>query len=86
MSALKVLRSEFIAAMVLTLLGSGTAGVAQGQSRGAAGSIMPQAPIGHRQPRADQLPSEKGLTDPNDALDRENAMLDKKLKSICRGC
>jgi hypothetical protein len=46
----------------------------------------PEAPIGHRQPRADQVPSEKNLADPNDPLSKENAALDRKIKSICRGC
>jgi hypothetical protein len=44
------------------------------------------APVGHRQPRADQVPSEKNLNDPNSAANREDAALDKKIKSICRGC
>jgi hypothetical protein len=44
------------------------------------------APVGHKQPRADQVPSEKDLNNPNTALDRENAALDKKIKGICRGC
>jgi hypothetical protein len=50
-----------------------------------AGSI-PEAPIGHRQPRADQVPSEKSLNDPNNPVNREDAALDRKIKSICRGC
>jgi hypothetical protein len=45
-----------------------------------------QAPVGHRQPRAGDVPSEKNLSNPNDAISRENAALDKKIKSICRGC
>jgi hypothetical protein len=45
-----------------------------------------EAPIGHRQPRADQVPPEKDLNDPNDPLSKENAALDRKIKSICRGC
>jgi hypothetical protein len=45
------------------------------------------APVGHRQPRADQVPSEKNLmTDPNDSINRENAALDRMTKGICRGC
>jgi hypothetical protein len=85
--------------MALTLLSGGTSAIAQNQgagssgaqnqgagSSGAASSTIPQAPIGHRQPRADQVPSEKNLTNPNDALDKENAILDRKIKSICRGC
>jgi hypothetical protein len=42
-----------------------------------------EAPVGHRQPRAGDVPSEKNLSDP---LSRENGALDKKIKSICRGC
>ena len=46
-----------------------------------------EAPVGHRQPRADQVPSEKNLTDdPNDPINRENAALDRMVKGICRGC
>jgi hypothetical protein len=73
------------------------AAIAQNQgagSSGAASSTIPQAPIGHRQPRADQVPSEKSQTNPNDIsqtnpndlLVEENAILDRKMKSICRGC
>jgi hypothetical protein len=46
----------------------------------------PQAPVGHRQPRAADVPDEKNLNNPNDLLSKENAALDKKIKSICRGC
>jgi hypothetical protein len=44
------------------------------------------APVGHRQPRADQVPNEKNLSDPNNPVNREDAALDKSIKSICRGC
>jgi hypothetical protein len=45
--------------------------------------LLPEAPVGHRQPRADQVPSEKNLTgDHNDAIDRENAALDRMVKGI----
>lgn len=47
--------------------------------------VLP-APVGHRQPRAADVPDEKNLNNPNDLLSKENALLDKKLKSICRGC
>jgi hypothetical protein len=47
---------------------------------------IPDAPIGHRQPRAGDVPSEKNLSDPNSAQNKEDAALDKKIKSICRGC
>ena len=48
--------------------------------------VLPDAPVGHRQPRADQVPAEKNLTDPNDPVNRENAELDRKIEGICRGC
>jgi hypothetical protein len=43
-----------------------------------------EAPVGHRQPRADQVPSEKNPMD--DSINRENAALDRMTKGICRGC
>jgi hypothetical protein len=56
-------------------------------SPGAANSAPArEAPVGHRQPRAGDVPNEKNLNDPNDPLSKENALLDKKIKSICRGC
>jgi hypothetical protein len=49
--------------------------------------LLPEAPVGHRQPRADQVPSEKNLMDdPNDPINRENAAFDRMVKGICRGC
>jgi len=56
-----------------------------GGSAGGGGGVV-QAPVGHRQPRAGDVPNEKNLSDPNDPLSKENAALDKKIKSICRGC
>ena len=44
------------------------------------------APVGHRQPRADQVPSEKNLMDPNDPVNQQNAALDRMINGICRGC
>jgi hypothetical protein len=64
--------------------------VALAQTGGKTTSTNPppsrEAPVGHRQPRADQVPSEKNLSDPNDPANREDAALDRKIKSICRGC
>ena len=49
--------------------------------------LLPDAaPVGHRQPRADQVPPEKNLMDPNDPANQDNAALDSKIKGICRGC
>lgn len=61
--------------------GSGTASSGASQSQS-----MRDAPVGHRQPRAADLSSQKSISDPNDPLSKENALLDKKIKSICRGC
>lgn len=44
---------------------------------------MNQAPIGHRQPRAGEVPNEQDL---RGATSKEDKLLDKKLRSICRGC
>ena len=49
--------------------------------------ILPlPAPVGHRQPRADQVPAEEKLTDPNDPINQQNAALDRMINGICRGC
>ena len=82
---------KLITTMALMVLIGGPAAIAQsGGGTSTAVKDQPQgprdAPVGHRQPRADQVPSEKNLSDPNDALSRENAALDRKIKSICRGC
>ena len=63
--------------------GGGTSTAVKGS--GSSGGVVP-APVGHRQPRAADVPDEKNLNNPNDVLSRENAILDKKIKSICRGC
>ena len=47
---------------------------------------IPEAPIGHRQPRVDEVPSEKDLMNPNDPVNKDNAALDRMINGICRGC
>jgi len=77
---MRTLRTKLIA-MALTLLSGGTVAVAQNQgagSSGAPGLTIPQAPVGHRQPRADQVPPRKSSADLNKRLDTENAILDQK--------
>jgi len=49
------------------------------------GGVLP-APVGHRQPKAGDVPDEKNLANPNDPVNKEDAALDRKIKSICRGC
>ncbi|WP_426609005.1 hypothetical protein [Bradyrhizobium sp. McL0616] len=78
-----------VAASLVALLGS--AAVAQtgtkgSTSGGATSGSLPEAPVGHRQPRAGDVPNEKNLNDPNNPVNKEDAALDKKIKSICRGC
>ena len=73
------------------LVGFGGAAVAQtgtkgSTSGGASSGSLPPAPVGHRQPRAGDVPNEKNLCDPNNPVNKEDAALDKKIKSICRGC
>lgn len=75
---------------LLVLIG-GTAAIAQSGTGGGSSTAVknpPQreAPIGHRQPRAGDVPQDKNLNDPNDLLSKENAILDRKIKGICRGC
>jgi hypothetical protein len=88
----KLLTAKLIPTMALLALVGGTAAMAQtGSNTGSSGAANQsqtarEAPVGHRQPRADQVPSEKNLSDPNDPLSKENAALDRKIKSICRGC
>ena len=82
---------KLITTMALLVLIGGPAAIAQsGSGTSTAVKNQPQgpreAPIGHRQPRADQVPSEKNLGDPNNPVNKEDAALDRKIKSICRGC
>jgi hypothetical protein len=73
---------------LLALIGAPTAIAQTGTGSGASksGGGVTSAPVGHRQPRAGDVPSEKNLGNPNDPINREDAILDKKIKSICRGC
>jgi hypothetical protein len=84
------MRNLIMTIAVLALIGSPAAMAQTGNNMGSTGAANPaparEAPVGHRQPRAGDVPSEKNLSDPNDPLSKENALLDKKIKSICRGC
>ena len=88
----KLFTAKLIPAMALLALVGGPAAVAQtGSNTGSSGAAIQsqtprEAPVGHRQPRADQVPSEKNLGNPDDPLNKENAALDRKIRSICRGC
>lgn len=84
------MKKIMLAASLVVLLGGAAmaqTGTKGSTSAGATSSgSVPQAPIGHRQPRAGDVPSEKNLSDPNNPVNKEDAALDKKIKSICRGC
>ena len=86
----RAIATKLIATTALLVLAGGPAAMAQtgGGSSGAASQAQPghEAPVGHRQPRAADLPSEKNLSDPNNPTNKEDAALDRKIKSICRGC
>ncbi|MBB4257231.1 MULTISPECIES: hypothetical protein [unclassified Bradyrhizobium] len=85
------MKKIMVAALLVVLL----AGAAEAQTGGSKGStssgsggtsgVLP-APVGHRQPRAADVPSEKNLSNPNTPANKEDAELDRKIKSICRGC
>ena len=83
-----------IATTILTIAGGamafaqsgsgGGSGAAAGTGSGAAGSrsAVGQAPVGHLQPRRSDTSSERSI----DQVDPADAALDRKIKSICRGC
>ena len=84
-----------IISMALVALIGAPGAIAQSGSKGTSvgstvNGTVPEAPVGHRQPRASDapnatsdMPNEKNLPD---LLAKENATLEKKIKSICRGC
>ena len=85
------MRKLFTTIALLVLIGGATAIAQTGSNTGTSGAANQsqpgrEAPVGHRQPRADQVPSEKNLSDPNNPVNKEDAALDRKIKSICRGC
>jgi hypothetical protein len=42
------------------------------------------APVGHRQPRAADVPTSTSVS--QQSLNEEDANVDRKIKSVCRGC
>jgi hypothetical protein len=42
------------------------------------------APVGHRQPSAADVPASASAA--QDILDQEDAIVDRKIRGICRGC
>jgi|GEM_PF-1932933 len=78
---------KLVMTAALVMLMSGSASIAQsGSGTSSLGKQGPwPAPTGHRQPRVDQVPADTSNS-ASDAVKREDADLDRKLKSICRGC
>ena len=85
------MRTTILSMALMVLIGGadafaqGSSSVSKNSGGGGGGGVI-QAPVGHRQPRVSDVPSEKNLSDPNDPLSKENRELDRKIKSICRGC
>jgi hypothetical protein len=88
---------NFAAALLATGLLAGisvNSGLAQtrqstqpGMTQGAAPAPAAQAPVGHRQPRADEVPPPPQAQDRvEEAEKKADERLQKVLQSICRGC
>ena len=75
------MRSLVIAPALIAVISCGCANaLAQGDS-------SREAPVGHRQPKATEVPQEpQQLSDPDKKLKELDDTLAKKLKGICRGC
>ncbi|HTA99273.1 MAG TPA: hypothetical protein VK804_02245 [Bradyrhizobium sp.] len=85
----KSIAAASVATLALLALIAGPSATAQtgtGSPGASPATGVREAPVGHRQPRAGDVPSEKNLANPNDPTNKEDAALDKKIKSICRGC
>ena len=74
-----------------TVVGRGTADVMASapsipsSKRGLETTTRPwSAPVGHRQPRAADVHTSTSVS--QQSLDEEDANVDRKIKSVCRGC
>ena len=84
------MKKTIISMALLALIGAPGA-IAQSGSKGTSvgstiNGTVPEAPVGHRQPRASDVPNETSYVPSSDPISKEDAMLEKKIKSICRGC
>ncbi|MEO6382350.1 MAG: hypothetical protein ABIO35_10215 [Nitrobacter sp.] len=77
----------------LALIGAPAALAQSGNKYGSSGSTADKssrdinsAPIGHRQPRPSDIPSENIKAGNPAQIDPADAALDRKIKGICRGC
>jgi len=76
---------KLLVTATLLMLTIGPAAVAQTDNSSSGKGPLP-APVGHRQPRADQVPPENNNSAASEAEKKQDAELDRKIKSICRGC
>ncbi|BAM89742.1 signal peptide [Bradyrhizobium oligotrophicum S58] len=83
---------KFAIAMGLLMLVADGAALAQSgssssSSAGSKGGMSSQAPVGHRQVRPSDLPKAEQAEDSSmSGASKEDRELDRKIKSICRGC
>jgi hypothetical protein len=80
-----------IAAAALALAANAAVFAQSGRNKGSMSDSMSyrpmvEAPVGHRQPRTSDVPDEKNLSSSSDPMTKDDAALDRKIKSICRGC
>jgi hypothetical protein len=75
-----MIRMNVVASALILIMATGWSGALaqEGTSR--------EAPVGHRQPKAGEVPQEQQLTDAEKRQKELDKALDKKLRSICRGC
>ena len=79
------MKKAIISVALLALIGAPALAQSGNSTQTKGGGVLP-APVGHRQPRAGDVPNEKNIANPNEPVNKEDALLDKKIKSICRGC
>jgi hypothetical protein len=82
----------FAIAVSLALIGASAAAAQQGTKDGSydpsatqSSPYLNNAPVGHRQPRLSDLPPETREAE-RPKVDPADAALDRKIRSICRGC
>lgn len=62
------------------------AGDLRNETQAANNDRVPPAPVGHRQPTARDVPTTTQDNSAEDAMKKMDQNLDRKVRSICRGC
>ncbi len=73
-------------AIIVSALAVVVAAAGGGGSALAQGGPSREVPVGHRQPKASEVLPDRELTPAEKRQKELDQALDKKLKSICRGC